>query len=202
MSTSGHSARHAAAKARTRSRTTSRFASHSGEPCSASRSAMLMWPPGDSTAAAQPRLRRATVRAATPLIRRPAPYPKQSGSSRLLVTPTTPHETSPPEEPAMTATTTQLMRELDHRTSDGIDVRLLWCERDGRVLVAVSDKKTGESFTLPRCLAAQRRCGREQPRPEAAPRRRCPPPRGAFRPPLPAAAAPLRGQAPREGGLV
>jgi hypothetical protein len=50
--------------------------------------------------------------------------------------------------PAMTATTTQLMRELDHRTSDGIDVRLLWCERDGRVLVAVSDAKTGEAFTV------------------------------------------------------
>jgi hypothetical protein len=50
--------------------------------------------------------------------------------------------------PAMTATTTQLMRELDHRTSDGIDVRLLWCERDGRVLVAVNDAKTGESFTV------------------------------------------------------
>jgi hypothetical protein len=50
--------------------------------------------------------------------------------------------------PAMTATTTQLMRELDHRTSDGIDVRLLWCERDGRVLVAVSDAKTREAFTV------------------------------------------------------
>jgi hypothetical protein len=50
--------------------------------------------------------------------------------------------------PPMTATTTQLMRELDHRTSDGIDVRLLWCERDGRVLVAVSDAKTGEAFTV------------------------------------------------------
>jgi hypothetical protein len=48
----------------------------------------------------------------------------------------------------MTATTTQLMRELDHRSSDGIDVRLLWCERDGRVLVAVNDAKTGEAFTI------------------------------------------------------
>ena len=48
----------------------------------------------------------------------------------------------------MTATTTQLMRELDRRTSDGIDVRLLWCERDGRVLVAVNDAKTGEAFTV------------------------------------------------------
>jgi hypothetical protein len=48
----------------------------------------------------------------------------------------------------MTATTTQLMRELDHRSSDGIDVRLLWCERDGRVLVSVNDAKTGEAFTV------------------------------------------------------
>jgi hypothetical protein len=40
------------------------------------------------------------------------------------------------------------MRELDHRTSDGIDVRLLWRERDDRVLVAVSDAKTGEEFTV------------------------------------------------------
>jgi hypothetical protein len=48
----------------------------------------------------------------------------------------------------MTATTIQLMRELDHRASDGIDVRLLWCERDGRVLVAVNDAKTGEAFTI------------------------------------------------------
>jgi hypothetical protein len=48
----------------------------------------------------------------------------------------------------MTATTTSLMRELDHRTSDGLDVRLLWCERDGRVHVAVSDAKTGAAFTV------------------------------------------------------
>jgi hypothetical protein len=48
----------------------------------------------------------------------------------------------------MTATTTQLMRELDHRTSDGIDVRLLWRERDGSVHVAVNDAKTGEAFTV------------------------------------------------------
>ena len=49
---------------------------------------------------------------------------------------------------AMTDATTHLMRELDHRSSDGIDVRLLWCERDGRVLVAVSDTKTGEAFSI------------------------------------------------------
>jgi hypothetical protein len=48
----------------------------------------------------------------------------------------------------MTATTTTLMRELDHRSSNGIDVRLMWCERDGRVHVAVTDNKTGEAFTV------------------------------------------------------
>jgi hypothetical protein len=48
----------------------------------------------------------------------------------------------------MTATTSTLMRELDHRSSNGIDVRLLWSERDGRVHVAVNDTKTGEAFTV------------------------------------------------------
>jgi hypothetical protein len=48
----------------------------------------------------------------------------------------------------MTATTTHLMRELDHRNSDGIDVRLMWNEHDGRVLVQVNDSKTDESFTV------------------------------------------------------
>jgi len=45
-------------------------------------------------------------------------------------------------------TTAFAVRELDHRSADGIDVRLLWCPRDGRVLVAVNDAKTGEAFTL------------------------------------------------------
>ena len=48
----------------------------------------------------------------------------------------------------MTATTSTLMRELDHRSSNGIDVRLMWCEQDGRVHVAVTDNKTGEAFTV------------------------------------------------------
>ena len=47
----------------------------------------------------------------------------------------------------MTATTT-LTRELDHRTSDGIEVRLLWRPADDTVLVAVSDARTGEGFSL------------------------------------------------------
>jgi hypothetical protein len=40
------------------------------------------------------------------------------------------------------------LRELDHRVADGIDVRLLWHPRDDRALVAVSDARTGESFTI------------------------------------------------------
>jgi hypothetical protein len=44
--------------------------------------------------------------------------------------------------------TATLTRELDHRESDGIDVRLLWRERDGAVLVAVADSRTGEAFTI------------------------------------------------------
>jgi hypothetical protein len=46
----------------------------------------------------------------------------------------------------MTANDT--LRELDHRISDGIDVRLLWRPADDRALVAVEDSKTGEAFTL------------------------------------------------------
>jgi hypothetical protein len=40
------------------------------------------------------------------------------------------------------------LRELDHRSNDGIDVRLLWHEADNSVLVAVSDAKSGEAFSL------------------------------------------------------
>jgi hypothetical protein len=40
------------------------------------------------------------------------------------------------------------MRELDHRHSDGIDVRLLWNQGENRVYVAVSDTKTDETFTV------------------------------------------------------
>lgn len=46
----------------------------------------------------------------------------------------------------MTSQMLQTMRELDSRVSDGIHVRLLWCERHGRVAVAVDDAKTGDSF--------------------------------------------------------
>ncbi len=40
------------------------------------------------------------------------------------------------------------IRELDHRRSDGIDVRLLWNSRTNRVSVAVEDHHSGETFVL------------------------------------------------------
>jgi len=40
------------------------------------------------------------------------------------------------------------MRELDGRQADGMDVRLLWCEADGSVLVTVNDDRTGEAFSV------------------------------------------------------
>ena len=49
-----------------------------------------------------------------------------------------------------------LLRELDHRTNDRIDVWLLWRERDDRVLVAVADDKTGERFRIEVALASER----------------------------------------------
>jgi hypothetical protein len=40
-------------------------------------------------------------------------------------------------------------RELDRRSSDGINVRLLWHPSQDRVSVAVIDTKTGDDFELP-----------------------------------------------------
>jgi hypothetical protein len=42
----------------------------------------------------------------------------------------------------------ELLRELDHRTNDRIDVWLLWRERDDRVIVAVANENTGERFRI------------------------------------------------------
>ena len=45
------------------------------------------------------------------------------------------------------ATATDIgLRELDHRSSDGIDVRLLWNSQTNRVCVAVEDQRHGELF--------------------------------------------------------
>jgi hypothetical protein len=38
--------------------------------------------------------------------------------------------------------------ELDHRTNDGIDVRLLWERESGRVFVTVDDARAGVAFTV------------------------------------------------------
>ena len=43
---------------------------------------------------------------------------------------------------------TNHLQELDHRCHDGLDVRLLWSERDDKVIVAVTDYKTGAQFEL------------------------------------------------------
>ena len=40
------------------------------------------------------------------------------------------------------------LHELDQRSHDGIDVRLLWRKRDNQVLVAVADGKTGDRFEI------------------------------------------------------
>ena len=38
------------------------------------------------------------------------------------------------------------MRELDSRTNDGLEIRLLWDPGEGRVAVAVADSKSGDKF--------------------------------------------------------
>ena len=48
----------------------------------------------------------------------------------------------------MTTLYTDSLHELDRRVNDGIDVQLLWRAHDDRVLVAVSDAKTGAEFTI------------------------------------------------------
>lgn len=44
------------------------------------------------------------------------------------------------------ARTNQAIRELDRRSSDGIDVRLLWDSAADTVVVAVHDTRTEEAF--------------------------------------------------------
>ena len=48
----------------------------------------------------------------------------------------------------MIAETLTSTREVDSRVSGGLEVRLLWCERDGRLWVSVTDARTGEAFRL------------------------------------------------------
>jgi hypothetical protein len=44
---------------------------------------------------------------------------------------------------------TDLIRELDHRTADGLDVWLLWNQSTDQAVVAVFDAKSGEAFEVP-----------------------------------------------------
>lgn len=46
----------------------------------------------------------------------------------------------------MTTTSGPAVRELDHRTNDGFDVKLLWNPRTDRVFVAIEDQREGASF--------------------------------------------------------
>jgi hypothetical protein len=48
----------------------------------------------------------------------------------------------------MTADSLTSIRELDCRWTNGIQVRLLWCQCDGRVSVAVMDTRSRESFRI------------------------------------------------------
>jgi hypothetical protein len=41
------------------------------------------------------------------------------------------------------------LRELDHRSSDGVDVRLLWDPRTDHVSIAVTDEHTGAVVAYP-----------------------------------------------------
>jgi hypothetical protein len=42
-----------------------------------------------------------------------------------------------------------LLRELDHRSVDGLDVWLRWNESTGGVVVSVFDAKSGDAFEVP-----------------------------------------------------
>jgi hypothetical protein len=44
--------------------------------------------------------------------------------------------------------TTTMLREIDHRQSDGIVVRMLWDASEDRVVVAVEDARTGTAFEV------------------------------------------------------
>jgi hypothetical protein len=55
------------------------------------------------------------------------------------------------EEPDMTAVVTRIttLRELAHRSSNGVDVTMLWDPATDRVHVAVIDSEVGEAFNVP-----------------------------------------------------
>ena len=45
-------------------------------------------------------------------------------------------------------TANSTIRELAHRRNDGLDIRLLWDSATDRVLVSLSDAKTGDGFEI------------------------------------------------------
>jgi hypothetical protein len=51
-------------------------------------------------------------------------------------------------EEIMNTTTETAVRELDRRTGDGIEVRLLWYPHTDRVVVAVEDTRRSETFAF------------------------------------------------------
>jgi hypothetical protein len=46
------------------------------------------------------------------------------------------------------AAVTPVIRELDRRHCDGIEIRLLWNKTDDQIAVAVFDAKTGDAFQI------------------------------------------------------
>ena len=40
------------------------------------------------------------------------------------------------------------LRELHSRVNEGVHIRLLWCENDGRLAVAVTDTRSCEAFSI------------------------------------------------------
>jgi histidine kinase len=91
------------------------------------------------------RLATMTVRAEHAMIRA-SPRPVRSGRRERHMTNQHVTHLSPAESRASGPAT---MRELHSRDNHGIQVELLWCERDSRVLVAVTDTKTGAEFSVP-----------------------------------------------------
>ena len=49
----------------------------------------------------------------------------------------------------MTSTIAHLPRELDARSGDGLDIRLLWHPGDDALTVTVADSRTEEFFVIP-----------------------------------------------------
>ena len=59
----------------------------------------------------------------------------------------------------MTQPPTHITRQPYRRHKRRIDVRLLWCQNDDQVTMAVTDTKTGETFEVPYVKASARsRC--------------------------------------------